>query len=203
MMLIQRLMLLALVAGGLGSAACASEIDDSGTSADNGGMHTAEQRATETRVAVVLGQGVSTDSALPPRPPSIFGSYCVDLGSANAQITGEDLLARIADEFGVNVIETPDPLVCQIEAYGCPADNCFCDPEHYWSYWNRDVGGTAWTYAVQGHAERVLSPGDMDGWSWLSTSLEDWDDPKYALPETSFADICPPRTQVFLPVVIR
>lgn len=203
MLFIKRMVLLALIASGLGSAACASEIDETGNSADNGAMHTAEPGIPETRVAVVIGDGVS-DLGDPPRPPPLIypGRYCIDLGSADASITGEELLERLAQEQGVSVVQAPGPLVCELSGIGCPADDCFCDPDNYWSYWNYDPSAADWVYAEQGHGLRVLRPGDMDGWSWLPLDAP-WPDPDYALPRFSFEEVCPPRRQVFLPVVIR
>ncbi len=34
------------------------------------------------------------------------------------------------------------PALCSIDNVGCPADNCFCDPAHFWAYYhlNAEIG---------------------------------------------------------------
>lgn len=57
------------------------------------------------------------------------------------------------------------PAVCAIEGVGCPADNCFCDPDNFWAYnfWD----GEAWQgYPVGASASEVSENGTVEGWRW-------------------------------------
>jgi hypothetical protein len=54
--------------------------------------------------------------------------------------------------------------VCSIEGEGCPGDNCFCDMEHFWGYWNLIEG--SWMSSMIGASAHVPADGDVDGWAW-------------------------------------
>ncbi len=58
------------------------------------------------------------------------------------------------------------PLVCSIEGVGCPADDCFCDPDgKFWAYsqWN----GSDWEPSMVGAGSSVISQtGAVEGWRW-------------------------------------
>ena len=57
------------------------------------------------------------------------------------------------------------PAVCAIEGVGCPADNCFCDPDRFWaySYWD----GDAWqAYPVAAGQSVISTTGAVEGWRW-------------------------------------
>jgi hypothetical protein len=57
------------------------------------------------------------------------------------------------------------PAVCAIEGEGCPADDCFCNPDAFWnySYWD----GEAWVSYPVGAATSVISQtGAVEGWRW-------------------------------------
>jgi len=54
--------------------------------------------------------------------------------------------------------------VCAIDGEGCPADDCFCDLEHFWGYWNLVDG--AWVSSMIGASAHVPTDGDVDGWAW-------------------------------------
>ena len=54
--------------------------------------------------------------------------------------------------------------VCSIEATGCPADNCFCDANHYWGYEYWD--GSAWQGYQVGAGDTQLKDGAVEGWRW-------------------------------------
>ena len=57
------------------------------------------------------------------------------------------------------------PAICAIEGVGCPADDCFCNPDLFWnySYWD----GGAWQSYPVGAAESIIAaPGAIEGWRW-------------------------------------
>jgi len=55
--------------------------------------------------------------------------------------------------------------VCAIESVGCPADNCFCNADLFWSYnfWD----GEAWQgYPVGASTSEISTTGAIEGWRW-------------------------------------
>ena len=55
--------------------------------------------------------------------------------------------------------------VCSIEGVGCPADNCFCDPDRFWHY--RYWDGSDWQdYGVGASASVISRTGAIEGWQW-------------------------------------
>lgn len=68
--------------------------------------------------------------------------------------------------LNVTIAETSfGPAVCAIEGVGCPADNCFCDPDNFWAYnfWD----GAAWQgYPVGASDSEVSENGAIEGWRW-------------------------------------
>jgi len=54
--------------------------------------------------------------------------------------------------------------VCSINGVGCPADNCFCDPTHFWNYEYWD--GSAWQGYMVGAGQSSISDGALEGWRW-------------------------------------
>jgi Squalene-hopene cyclase C-terminal domain len=68
---------------------------------------------------------------------------------------------------GLEVITTSTaygPVVCSIEGVGCPADNCFCDPDRFWNYNYWD--GAAWQGYLVGAGASTLDDGAVEGWRW-------------------------------------
>ena len=69
---------------------------------------------------------------------------------------------------GLQVVTTTTsfgPAVCSIAGIGCPAENCFCDPNRFWaySYWD----GRAWqSYAVGANSSVISQTGAVEGWRW-------------------------------------
>lgn len=57
------------------------------------------------------------------------------------------------------------PAVCSIEGVGCPATNCFCDPNRFWgySYWD---GNTWQSYSVGATSSIISQTGAIEGWRW-------------------------------------
>jgi len=56
--------------------------------------------------------------------------------------------------------------VCSINGVGCPAtvDDCFCDPNRYWSYEYWD--GSGWVGHPVGAADTSIGSGAIEGWRW-------------------------------------
>jgi hypothetical protein len=72
------------------------------------------------------------------------------------ELTG---LEVVTQDFGGGFIG-----VCSIEGVGCPASNCFCDPNNFWnySYWD----GSAWQGYLVGAASSLITDGAVEGWRW-------------------------------------
>jgi hypothetical protein len=75
--------------------------------------------------------------------------------------------------------------VCAIDGEGCSADDCFCDFEHFWGYWNLVDG--AWASSVVGASAHIPAHGDVDGWSW--TGFDDAFNPTVEPTLHSFEEI--------------
>ena len=76
------------------------------------------------------------------------------------------LAALLASGLDVSVAETSfGPAVCAVEGVGCPVDNCFCDPQRFWSYASAVQG--AWQPYQVGASQSVISAtGSIEGWRW-------------------------------------
>ncbi|MGD2156117.1 MAG: hypothetical protein PVG14_18145 [Anaerolineales bacterium] len=89
-------------------------------------------------------------------------TYCIPLEGDD--FTGSDLLEASGLQLETTFDPTGGAAVCKIEDQGCPKDDCFCEGDTYWSYWNLKDGG--WEYSQMGSSSRILQPGDVDGWRW-------------------------------------
>ncbi|HEY65639.1 MAG TPA: PEP-CTERM sorting domain-containing protein [Caldilineae bacterium] len=58
------------------------------------------------------------------------------------------------------------PAICKIGNDGCPADNCFCDPAHFWGYWHLKPDGSGWESSMVGVGGYVPQDGDVEGFAW-------------------------------------
>lgn len=59
------------------------------------------------------------------------------------------------------------PAVCDINGYsGCSADNCFCDPTHFWAYYHLDATTNTWVSAVVGVDGYTPANGAVEGLAW-------------------------------------
>ncbi|MCD6289972.1 MAG: PEP-CTERM sorting domain-containing protein [Anaerolineae bacterium] len=58
------------------------------------------------------------------------------------------------------------PAVCKIGPDGCPADNCFCDPTHFWGYWHLNADGTDWEVSGVGVGGYTPNDGAVEGFAW-------------------------------------
>jgi hypothetical protein len=72
------------------------------------------------------------------------------------------------------------PAVCGINKVGCPADNCFCDKDHFWAYYHLDPATTKWQASVQGVGAYAPASGAVEGliWSGMDASFMPTDQPK-------------------------
>jgi hypothetical protein len=76
------------------------------------------------------------------------------------------IAALEASGLNVTIAETSfGPAVCAIEGVGCPADNCFCDPDQFWAY-NFWDGETWQSYPVGASASVISETGAIEGWRW-------------------------------------
>jgi hypothetical protein len=82
------------------------------------------------------------------------------------------------------------PAVCGINKVGCPADNCFCDAEHFWAYYHLDPASNKWQASTQGVGAYVPANSAVEGltWSGMDASFMPTDQPKvYTFQELSGA----------------
>jgi hypothetical protein len=82
------------------------------------------------------------------------------------------------------------PAVCGINKVGCPAENCFCDPKHFWAYYHLDPASNKWQASAQGAGAFVPSNGAVEGltWSGMDASFMPTDQPNvYTFQELSGA----------------
>jgi hypothetical protein len=54
--------------------------------------------------------------------------------------------------------------LCKINETGCPADNCFCDAEHFWAYYH--LKATDWAAAQEAASAFVPANGAVEGFAW-------------------------------------
>jgi hypothetical protein len=81
-------------------------------------------------------------------------------------------LASADSDFG--------PAVCGINKVGCPADNCFCDAQHFWAYYHMDPASNQWEASMQGVGAYAPANGAVEGliWSGMDASFMPTDQPK-------------------------
>jgi hypothetical protein len=72
------------------------------------------------------------------------------------------------------------PAVCGINKVGCPADNCFCDKDHFWAYYHLDPATNKWQASAQGVGAYVPASGAVEGliWSGMDASFMPTDQPE-------------------------
>lgn len=80
----------------------------------------------------------------------------VEAKSLDALRAARVTLATSDGSFGTSL--------CKINATGCPADDCFCDPEHFWAYYHLVNG--AWVSAAEGVGSYVPANGAVEGFAW-------------------------------------
>ena len=89
-----------------------------------------------------------------------------------------DLVSEITD-FG--------PALCSIDNVGCPADNCFCDPERFWAYYHLNEATPAWASALEGVGAYVPADGAVEGFAW--SGFDESFNPTVQPPVYTFAQI--------------
>lgn len=81
-----------------------------------------------------------------------------------SDISGLDVLGL----SGLDVVTTSTSFgtaVCSIEGVGCPAEDCFCNPNNFWAYNYWD--GSAWqSYPVGADSSVISQTGAVEGWRW-------------------------------------
>jgi hypothetical protein len=91
------------------------------------------------------------------------GSERTEIVSVPADASGLDVL--LASSATVVTYDAGWGIsVCSIDGEGCPEDNCFCDPDHFWGYWHLVDG--AWESSMVGAADHTPADHDVEGWSW-------------------------------------
>ena len=72
------------------------------------------------------------------------------------------------------------PAVCGINKVGCPAENCFCDKDHFWAYYHLDPATNQWQASAQGVDAYAPASDAVEGmvWSGMDASYMPTDQPK-------------------------
>jgi hypothetical protein len=119
--------------------------------------------------------------------------FCVNLGGPER--TGEELLRLSGLDVAVEV-KAIGSWVCRIGRTGCdfPAENCQCQCENMadcvtWSY--NVLQGGGWRYSDLGPSARAVRNGDVDGWAWGASSVQQGAEP----PLRSFEQLCAVQAQ--------
>ena len=87
---------------------------------------------------------------------------CVSFTEDN--ISGLDLLQRSGKNIETATNPSQGTAVCSIEGVGCPANDCFCDMPNYWSFWQHNDAG--WAYSAVGSDQSQVIDGDVNAWNW-------------------------------------
>lgn len=93
----------------------------------------------------------------------VDGTTHTELVTVPASATTVDVL-KAAKLDVVTAESSFGPAVCQINATGCPADNCFCDAKNFWAYYHLD--GMSWTGALEGVGAYVPADRAVEGFAW-------------------------------------
>lgn len=79
--------------------------------------------------------------------------------------------------------------LCRINAFGCPADDCFCQAES-WAFWVQNASHTDWDMAPTGIAAYTPADREVIGFSWTGWD-ESWN-PLVKPPVYTFEQLEPP-----------
>ena len=96
--------------------------------------------------------------------PSDGSVYTACVSFTEDHITGLDLLQRSGLNIDTATNPTQGTAVCRIENVGCPPNDCFCNMPDYWSFWQRNESG--WAYSAIGSDQSQVIDGDVNAWSW-------------------------------------
>lgn len=115
----------------------------------------------------------ATSMTVAPAPTSDQTTLVVQFDDARRVVRKIDFTEPIS---GLALLEQSDldvvkaefdwgSAVCSIEGVGCPAEDCFCQENAFWSYLSWD--GSAWVSYPVGPAQSVISTtGTVEGWHW-------------------------------------
>jgi len=129
------------------------------------------------------------------------GTTHTEIVTVPADATTADVLASAdvpvgMEDFGFG------PAICNINADGCPTDNCFCDAEHFWAFYH--LVGDAWESAMVGVGD--YTPGDrsVEGFAW--SGFDDNFNPTVQPPVKTFEEIedelTPPPAEIPEPATL-
>jgi hypothetical protein len=152
----------------------------------------ARASATVLLVAAGIGLTATGSRAAPKASRPICVAVVVDARSIGANVsigcakvhqgaTGIDVLQAA----GHSVTFRSDGLLCTID--GLPRTGCSAvDDTHFWAYYHRAPGSTAWSYSSAGPATYTPVNDSTDGWVY--------DDGTKLTPENvAYSKICPPE----------
>lgn len=105
-------------------------------------------------------------------PRSAKAHVVVQYGDHNLQARAINFTAPISGLRALQLTGIPivtasfgwGTAVCAIGGVGCPASNCFCDPNNFWGYKYWD--GSAWQDYMVGADSSVVNDGAVEGWRW-------------------------------------
>lgn len=117
------------------------------------------------------------------------GTQHLEVVTVPANATALDVLNTSALE-----VETKDYgggfiALCRINAFGCPADDCFCQAES-WAFWVQNASRTDWDMAPTGIAAYTPADREVIGFSWTGWD-ESWN-PLVKPPVYTFEQLEPP-----------
>ncbi|MDQ1403220.1 MAG: hypothetical protein QOG03_1536 [Actinomycetota bacterium] len=92
------------------------------------------------------------------------------IGFSSDTITGRQAIDRADVQPVYSGYSAQGTAVCSLCGTGCPADNCFCDPNRYWRYYRQPAGSSSVTYSNQGAGSTTVHDGDVEHWSWATTN---------------------------------
>jgi len=131
---------------------------------------------------VIFAEGDAKEVALVITYSS--GATHTEIVTVPVDATTADVLASAdvpvgMEDFGFG------PAICNINADGCPTDNCFCDAEHFWAFYH--LVGDAWESAAGGVGD--YTPGDrsVEGFAW--SGFDDNFNPTVQPPVMTFEDV--------------
>jgi hypothetical protein len=96
----------------------------------------------------------------------------------SGDLRGVDVLTRTGHTI---TFRPTDGLICRID--NVPA-TCKADSTHYWSYWHRGAGSSAWVYSSEGAATYHPARNATEGWAYQDGSSRQ-------PANIAFATICP------------
>ncbi len=80
------------------------------------------------------------------------------------------------------------PALCAIDSVGCPADNCFCDPQKFWAFYVQQ--GDKWVPASVGVGSYTPQDQEVVGFAWSGFDANY--NPTVQPPFLTFADLIMP-----------